>query len=312
LEMREPETWPLERLLSEDLGVTAVWTTPSVQGRTAARLCFPHRTPFTELEPGTRTLIVVGGGTLIDQAKVWRRERAPSVRLIAIASLWGSGAEASPVAVTNEGGRKVIHLDPAYVPDVRVSWPELAESVSPLRARRACGDAWSHALEGFLSPLATEELRGELATLLSSMLELPIGNDTRWFEASIAACRLQAQSSVGLVHGIAHTLEGPLAAAQPEFGWGHATLCSTFLWPVLSLDTTLSPKTENLFREHGLHFVRILNAARSLFEDEAYDRALPLLEQHWNAVLRDPCTRTNSVLIRPGHLDHFRRRAFAA
>lgn len=311
MEMAEPEAWTLDRLLSEDLGVTAVWATPSVRARTEARLRFPHPTPLTELEPDTRTLIVVGGGTLIDLAKVWRHEHAPSVRLIAIPSLWGSGAEASPVAVTREGERKIIRLDAAYVPDVRVSWPELAESVPPLQARRACGDAWSHALEGFLSPLATAELREKLASLLSSMLEIPTGRDARWFDASATACRLQAQSSVGLVHGIAHTLEGPLATAQAEFGWGHAALCSTFLWPVLSFDAALSSRTEELFREYRLDFGRFLDAARTLFEEESYERALPLLESHWKAILRDPCTRTNSVLVRPGHLDHFQLRTFA-
>lgn len=310
--MREPEAWSLERLLSEDLGATVVWTTPSVRARSVARLPFPHRPPLTDPEREIRTLVVVGGGTLIDQAKVWRRERMPALRLIAIASLWGSGSEASPVAVLNREGRKVIDIDPAYVPDIRVSWPELAETVAPIQARRACGDAWAHALEGFLSPLATVELRREAALLLSSMLDLPVGIDPRWFEASVAACRIQAQSGVGLVHGIAHTLEGPLAAAQPDFGWGHAALCATFLWPVMSLNSVLSAKAEDLLREHGLDPGRMLERARSVFEAEAYDRALPLLESNWHAVLRDPCTRTNSVLVRPGHLEHFRLRAFAA
>jgi alcohol dehydrogenase class IV len=232
--------------------------------------------------------------------------------LVAIPSLWGSGAEASPVAVTLEGGRKVIRLDPAYIPDVRVSWPELAESIPPLLARRACGDVWSHALEGFLSPLASNNLRGELANLVSSLLQIPIGKDARWFEASAVACRLQAQASVGLVHGIAHALEGPLRSAQPEFGWGHSTLCSTFLWPVLSLDAAFSPRTEELFREHRLDLPRLMEAVRSLHEAEAYDLAEPVLESHWDAVLRDPCTRTNTVLVRPRHLEHFRQRAYAA
>ena len=310
--MPEPEVWSLERLLTENLGVTSVWATPSVRARVAARLPFPVRASLAELEPETQTLIVVGGGTLIDLAKVWRRDHAPSLRLIAIASVWGSGAEGSPVAVTHQAGRKIICVDRSLVPDVRVPWLDLAESLPPLVQRRGCGDAWSHALEAFMSPLATPELRGETSTLLQFLRELPIGSDPRWFEASVAACRVQAKSSVGLVHGIAHTLEGLLATAEPEFGWGHAALCSTFLWPVLCLDAALSPKPQELCRQYGLSWDAFLSSARSLFEEEAYDRALPVLEAHWTAVLRDPCTRTNGVLVRPGHLDHFRLRAFAA
>ena len=47
------------------------------------------------------TLIVIGGGTLMDEAKIWRAHNAPGIRLIVIPSLWGSGAEVSPVAVLN-------------------------------------------------------------------------------------------------------------------------------------------------------------------------------------------------------------------
>ena len=35
------------------------------------------------------------------------------------------------------------------------------------------------------------------------------------------------------------------------------------------------------------------------------------LEARWRQVLRDPLTRTNSALVRRGHLDHFLQRRFA-
>lgn len=309
----EPLIWSVERLLAEDFSNAVVWSTPSVRERSESTLPYPHRVPLAPLDANTRTLIVIGGGTLMDAAKVFRSERAPTVSLVAIPSIWGSGAEASPVAVgTGEDGRKVIRMGPEYVPDVRVQWPELAGSIPPRLARHACGDAWSHALEGFLSPLATDELLSETASALSAMLDLPIGADPRWFEASAAACRLQSQSSVGLVHGIAHTLEGPLRAAQPDFGWGHAALCSTFLWPVLSLTLGLSERAQDRLASAGIDSGRVSEVARELFEEEAYDRALPLLTAHWQSVLRDPCTRTNGTLVRPSQLEHFQRRAFRA
>ena len=205
-----------------------------------------------------------------------------------------------------------VWIDPRYLPDVRVRWPELADSVPEERLRQGCGDAWSHALEAILSPLAEEPLRRELSTLIRRMQELPLGRDARWFEVSVEACRLQAASSVGLTHGIAHILEGPLRAAQPEHGWGHAALCSTFLWPVMSLNLRLSNRTSERLSAEGLEVDRVLAAARALFDPDAYDRAAAMLADRWNEVLRDPCTRTNGTLVRPSALEHFVARTFAS
>ncbi|MEO8430288.1 MAG: iron-containing alcohol dehydrogenase [Acidobacteriota bacterium] len=312
METPRPDVWSLSRLLAEDLGPTVVWASPSVRSRTQAALPFPHHDPGEGIGGDTQTLIAVGGGTLLDLAKRYRAESAPGLRLVAVASIWGSGAEASPIAVMNEEGRKVIRMGSAYLPDVRVPWTALADSVSREAAEAACGDAWSHALEGFLSPLADAAVQEELASVISEMLALPIGRDDRWFEASASACRLQSRASVGLVHGIAHTLEGPLRAVQPDFGWGHARLCSTFLWPVLSLDLSLSAGAASRLEASGLEVAAILDAARRVYLEEAYERAIPLLEVHWPAVLRDPSTRTNGALVRAPQIEHFRRRAFAA
>ncbi len=308
--MREPAVWSLERLFADDVGPAVVWATPSVRAQTMTKLPHPHRDPLAPIPPATRTLVAIGGGALMDAAKILRAETRPDLRLVAVPSIWGSGAEASPVAVTQDGTRKVIRCGEQYLPDARAYWPELAASAPARLIRHACGDTWSHALEGFLSPLADDALRGEIARLIERLLELPIGTDARWFEASADACRLQARASVGLVHGIAHTLEGPLRAEQPDFGWGHAALCSTFLWPVMALNLRLSDGAAQRFAASGLDLERVLAAARALFDAEAYDRAAGLFAARWNEILRDPCSRTNGSLVRPGALDHFRRREF--
>ncbi len=308
--MREPAVWSLERLFAGDFGPAVVWATPSVRARTMTALPHPHHTPLSPLAPATRTLVAIGGGALMDAAKIFRAETRPGLQLVAVPSIWGSGAEASPVAVTQDGARKVIRCGEQYLPDARVGWPELAASAPARLIRHACGDTWSHALEAFLSPLADDALRAETAQLIERMLELPIGPDARWFEASADACRLQARASVGLVHGIAHTLEGPLRAEQPDFGWGHAALCSTFLWPVMALNLRLSEGAGQRFAAAGLDPDQVLAPARALFDEEAYDRAAPLFAARWTEILRDPCSRTNGALVRPGALDHFQRREF--
>lgn len=292
--LRTPEVWSLDRVRALDPAETIVWVTPSVRERVAATLPFRIATP----DETAKNLVVVGGGTLLDEAKLLAAERG--VTLIAIPSIWGSGAEASPVVVLQRGAVKDIRMDEVYVPHARVVWPELASEISEQRAREACGDAWAHALEGFLSPLANEPLRDEGIALMREMLAIGIGRDPRWFDLSARACALQARSSVGLIHGIAHVLEGPLRARYGD-AWGHARLCATFFKPVLALDRR-SEKVETLVQTIDLQ-----PAADALFDEASYREALELLPEHWATILRDRCTRTNALLVRAGDLAHFER-----
>jgi alcohol dehydrogenase class IV len=298
--------WDLDHLRSAELGKAGLWVTPSVRERVRVELPYPVLSPDAPLPDDLETLIVVGGGTLIDRAKATARDGPRQVRLIAVPSIWGSGAEASPIVVLDETGKKTIRIDAHYLPDHRVVWPELADTLSATRAREACGDSWSHALEGFLSPLASDDLRQELARVIREMLALPLGKDPRWFAVSAWACAGQARSSVGLVHGIAHVLESVLRARHPGAGWGHARLCSTFLWPVMEFNRQGSEKWAKTLQRYEIDPAAVLSAAGKLFDAAACREALAVLPENWTAVLRDPCTRTNSVLVRPASLDFFR------
>ena len=86
--------------------------------------------------------------------------------------------------------------------------------------------------------------------MIKEMITLPLGNDPRWFELSARACAGQARTSVGLVHGIAHTLEHHLRVEFPKAGWGHAQLCSLFLRPVIEFNRQHSPKWKRLMQEY--------------------------------------------------------------
>jgi alcohol dehydrogenase class IV len=239
---------------------------------------------------------------LIDETKAFRAQCAPGVRLIAVPSRWGSGAEASPVTVLDRAGRKEIHVESGWLPDVRVVWPELGRTLSGEQVRHACGDALTHAVEGFLSPIAKEPLRTEIAALIARMVTTSL-TDPAWFELSANACAAQARSSVGLVHGIAHVIEGPLRSSRP--GFGHARICSTFLWPVLRFGRASFPKVDELLRGHAIDPDALELAARALFARDDYEAALPALVTRWREVLRDPCTRTNVALVRPASIEFF-------
>jgi alcohol dehydrogenase class IV len=305
-----PETWRLAQLLEARLGRTALLATPAV-GQRARELPFQQAADLDSLPADLETLIVIGGGTLMDRAKLWRASQSPRTRLIVIPSIWGSGAEVSPVAVIDRDGAKEIRVGEELIPDIRCLWPELADDLPEVLARHGCGDAWAHALEGFLSPLAGPELQVELAELLGEMALMPLSADPRWFELSARACAGQARSGVGLIHGIAHQLEAPLRSAFPDAGWGHAKLCSVFLLPVMSFNREHSDKWRRLAEQHDLDGETILGILLELHEPEAYAQALGFLDEHWMDVLRDPCSRTNSVLVRPASKSFFLERQFA-
>jgi alcohol dehydrogenase class IV len=303
--MPEPVVWSLQQLDRELPERTAIWATPSVRQMVDETLHWPIVDVAAGFPADADALIVVGGGTLIDHAKRERHTQAPHVRLVAIPSLWGSGAEASPIVVTTHPEHKEVCIDDGFLPDVRVVWPELAENAPMHLMRYACGDTWSHALEGFLCPLASDDLRVELVGIIHDLATLPIGYDSRWFDVSARACAAQAHSGVGLDHGIAHVLEPVLRVAQPAGGWGHARLCSAFLSPVLHLLVSVSDKVQGLVSAYGLDLAAIEAAAASVGSPDDYAACLPTLVDCWTRVLRDPCTRTSCVVIRPSYASFF-------
>jgi alcohol dehydrogenase class IV len=305
--------WTPADLARADLAPAFLWSLPRFEARAAERLRLPTVRGLADVPREARTLVVLGGGTRIDEAKLWRRDERAELRLIAIPSVWGSGAEVSPIVALTRAGKKHVVVDPALVPDARIVWPELADELAEWRARDACGDVWAHAIEAFFSPLAPGgpgELQAELAAILRHLATLPLGKDARWFEAGARACAAQARASVGLVHGIAHVLEGALEGADPERPLGHARLCATFLWPVLALDRSVSGELDRRLAAHGLAPSLVLEPARALFDERAWTVARPALEASWRAILRDPCTRTNGALVRPDHLAFFLEERF--
>ena len=118
---RRVDVTPFEVLLELPRETTELWVTPAVRARVTEVIC-------------------IGGGTLLDIAKAWRADRSPAIRLIAVPSVWGSGAEVSPIVVLNDGGKKMIRMDDRFLPDEVVYWPELAQGLPERVARAGCGD----------------------------------------------------------------------------------------------------------------------------------------------------------------------------
>ena len=296
-------SWEAVQLLPAD--GTAVWTTKSLAPRVAAALPFQQYLDATQPPPGSPRIIALGGGTLIDRAKLWRKEQSPASWLLAVPSLWGSGAEASSVAVRMEAGKKVPHVAFDLRPDARAVWPALADTVPANLARWGMADTWSHALEAFLSPLASDALRQEIAKFFQNrLLPEPFASSPSWFELSAEACRLQSMAGVGLVHGMAHEIEPRLA------GFGHARLCAALLWPVMRFNASRGSKCQELGAAHDLPLGAIFARTRELFVADDFNAIAPVLEANWSSVLRNPLSRINSVICRPSDLSWFIQRTF--
>jgi alcohol dehydrogenase class IV len=262
--------------------------------------------PYRQLAPsaltvGTPWVVVVGGGALIDQIKTWRHTQSPTTRLAAIASVWGSGAEASPIAVTS-GASKEILMAPEIRPDVRVRWAALADGLPEEIMRWASGDVLAHALEAILSPLGNDELRRAIADLLRELLA-GVPDAATWFELSARACDLQSQASVGLIHGIAHVVEPALWATGDRSLAAHARLCAAWTAPVLRFNLAASPKTAARLATYDLDPEALLALATRLGSAEDVAATREIVRQHWTDIIRDRCTRTNVALVRPRDVD---------
>jgi len=304
-ELPHPNLLKREELCGQSPATTALWCSPSVLQAVTGLLPYPVSAQEQPLADKINTLVVVGGGTLLDRAKYFRATFCPALRLWAVPSLYGSGAEVSPVCVLNNCGAKEIHMGTQFLPDAIAYLPELA-GLAPAHVRHwGRGDIWAHALEAILSPLASHDTACMASALLTEMMDYPVSDAQGWFERSAVACQLQAASSVGLVHGIAHTLEPLLRAAHPGQVWSHARLCSLLLAPVFDFNRLHADKVECIFRPLGLSPDAVRRSLSAWFVHADYEWLCPMITTHWMSILRDRCTRTNGVLVKPAHRAFF-------
>jgi hypothetical protein len=311
---REPLT--LSEIMAFSPESTLVWCTPSLRTLVASVLPQPlgpenHDEMLQTIlsQPLLESLIVIGGGTLIDRAKIMIHDNQLRTKLIPIPSIWGSGAELSPIAVRNTAqGSKEIRIESDFTPVEWGLWPDLAEKAPDDLKRWGTGDTYSHAMEAFLSPIGNSSTRKEAADILR-LLILPgdITTSDR-IKLSGRASLVQSRCSVGLVHGMAHALEPILS--RTEFKFGHARLCSAFLYPVMMFNTHYSPTFSSFCEEFALSQEILMDHFRSVFSIQDYSTVKPLLKCNWITILRDRCSRTNCTLVKREHLDFFLNGAF--
>ena len=216
-------------------------------------------------------IVAVGGGSVIDAAKVMRllhehpecplrqlslpfldaRKRVADypqdphrVTLVAVPTTSGTGSEVSPAAVISSGGRKVSLVDYTLVPDVAIVDPNLTLSMPPALTADTGIDALTHALEAGVSIFATpytDAFCVQAARLIFDALPKAVadGSDlaarTDMANAATIAGLAFSNAFVGVNHALAH-------AVGARFGLSHGRVNGIFLPHVMRYNAALPTK----------------------------------------------------------------------
>ncbi len=80
-------------------------------------------------------------------------------------------------------------------------------------------------------------------------------------------------------------------------------------WPVFRFNLA-GGATRSKLEANGLAPDALDGVLQSLHDPDLFHRLIPALEATWPEILRDRCTRTNGVLVRPASLGFFAGREF--
>ncbi|MEX1044334.1 MAG: iron-containing alcohol dehydrogenase [Acidimicrobiia bacterium] len=182
-------------------------------------------------ESGTDVVVAVGGGSVIDSAKLAARLVAdptgltrrllsanpfpPGASVVALPTTSGSGAEVTRTAIVSHSGHKTWAWDERLRPELAVLAPELTASTPRSVAVAAGLDAFVHAVEAGTGQRATAEITrlgftaaGILHDSLPNALAHPEGVDARArvMDAATAAGVAIDECGTGIGHAVGHAL----------------------------------------------------------------------------------------------------------
>ena len=112
-----------------------------------------------ELPEDVDAYIAVGGGTVIDTAKLLRGLDGELPPFLAVPTTAGTGAEATRFAVYYDHGKKMSADDVRYLPTDQLLIPEFTSTQSPYQRASTEFDAYAQAVESLWAVGATDESR---------------------------------------------------------------------------------------------------------------------------------------------------------
>jgi alcohol dehydrogenase class IV len=160
--------------------------------------------------------IAFGGGSAIDAAKCAAHDSRTEY-LITIPTTAGTGSEISPWAVITDPKSRIKLSMIKKTPDLAILDPLLTLSLPPMHTL-ACGmDAFSHALESYVSKSAnsfTDAIAFHAMELIGKNLETAVRDGKNiqarkaLLEGSLLAGIAMLHSGLGLIHAIANSVGG--------------------------------------------------------------------------------------------------------
>ncbi|WP_278838164.1 bifunctional acetaldehyde-CoA/alcohol dehydrogenase [Ligilactobacillus saerimneri] len=191
-------------------------------------------------------IVALGGGSVMDAAKAMRlfyenptmtfaearqkfldiRKRVVrfpkhhDVQLVCIPTTSGTGSEVSPFAIIKDGqtGIKYPLCDYALSPDVSIVDDQFVATMPSDLVARSGFEALAHALESYVSTMATDFTRGwslQAIKLIFANLEASYHGDrqarSRMHNAATLAGMAYANAFLGIDHALAHTLGAAFA-----------------------------------------------------------------------------------------------------
>ena len=264
-------------------------------------------------------VIALGGGKVLDFAKLAHRtnlnecthdewiqkekiQPVESETLLAIPTTPATGSEISRVAVFMGKNSKMPIFQKNFCPDMMGYFPGLLNYLPREKLIHSLFDSLSHALEGWLSPLATSFLKeiaqtyaAKILNNLETLLEQKSMklNPLSVFVDGTMAGFVQSYTSVGLTHSLAHAFE----FLHPQEN--HGKLIMNLMSLVFSFNAEKTPKVELLFKALNYPFGKFKNLLKEARNKYGVCNVLvEPNEDNINLVFRDPCTRTNCRLVR--------------
>lgn len=190
------------------------------------------------------TIIALGGGSAIDAAKgmwlfyehpeteffgakqkfldirkrIYKFPKAEKSRLVCVPTTSGTGAEVTPFAVITDSETHVKYplADYALTPDVAIIDPQFVLSVPKSISADTGMDVLTHALESYVSVMASDYTRGlsmEAIKLVFASLRNSVNNQDpiareKMHNASAIAGMAFANAFLGICHSVAHKIGG--------------------------------------------------------------------------------------------------------
>lgn len=249
------------------------------------------------LKNGCSYLVAVGGGSVLDLAKLVKKELG--IKMVAIPTTLGSGAEASQHALLSDNGVKKISSSLGLVPETVILSPACLKTLSDGQIVSQSIDALSHGLESLVSrisnPFSDVLALSSVEIIYGNLEKLSAGepkeNLLESFQiAGILAGIAQSSAATGLCHSFAHYF-------GPKNNMGHSSAVATFLLDVLDLNSGRTDKYKKLDQLKNLSATDFVLKLQQLFDKLGVKQEKIVIsgdiKDIAQTIKKDICTLTN-------------------